>query len=224
MYTACYCSVVLGAAGSSLKKQLNAGDSVDAYIVAVLAIGGFFGLFTALMTMTSWNYIFTNSTNVDMLGAKSKVYQLAVRVPRGSQATDKYHTVTYPLSNTGERVENGAVTASQVHPGVAAGAPAQSPPGRDALAARTFAILKTEPGENPWDLGLWQNWQYIMGENVLDWFLPIRRSPCVNHDSDESFYRMGQVVTALRARNGIDELSADETDNMELRDLNRNTI
>ncbi|KAF7520629.1 hypothetical protein G7054_g12702 [Neopestalotiopsis clavispora] len=212
MYTACYCGVVLGAAGSTLKKRIHDGAELDPHLVAILAIGGFFGLFTFLMTTTSWRYIATNMTNVDMIGARKKVYQLAVRIPRGSERPEKYQTVTYPLpkiESSYDGAGNGAV----------------SPPGqphRDDLANRTFAILKTEPGENPWDLGPWNNWQQIMGSNILDWFLPIRKSPCVIHDNDESFYRMEKMLKQLRERYGIDGASADETDRMELREIQRN--
>ncbi|KAI1851260.1 hypothetical protein JX266_003335 [Neoarthrinium moseri] len=204
MYTFCFCGVVLGAAGSTLKREVYDGASADPHLIAILAIAGFYGLFTFLMTVTSWRYIATNMTNVDMLGARRKVYQLAVRIPRGSGATEKYHTVTYPLPNP-TQMPNGQPDA-----------------GRDALANRTFAILKTDPGENPWDLGVWENWKEIMGPNVLDWFLPIRRSPCTNHDNHESFYRMGSLLNKVRAEYGIDALPEDETGRMELRDLGGN--
>lgn len=224
MYTACYCGVVLGAAGSSLKKQLNDGNSVDAYIAAVLGIGGFFGLFTFMMTLTSWRYIATNMTNIDMLGAKSRVYQLAVRIPRGSQPNERYQTVSYPLPGPGN-LTNGQpdniLPNGQTQYDGAAESRNPKASGRDALATRTYAILKTEPGENPWDLGVWHNWQAIMGTNVLDWFIPLGRSPCVNHDSQESYYRMGPIMRDIRARNGIQDVSADETDKMEMRNLNR---
>jgi palmitoyltransferase len=225
MYTACYCGVVLGAAGSSLQKQINDGNPVDAYIAAVLGIGGFFGLFTSTMTLTSWRYIATNMTNIDMLGAKTRVYQLAVRIPRGSQPNEKYQTVNYPLLGPGNPANgqpNGVSPNGQTHYDGAAESPNPMPSGRDALATRTYAILKTEPGENPWDLGVWHNWQNIMGSNVLDWFLPLGRSPCVNHDSQESYYRLGPIMRDIRARYGIQDGSADETDKVELRNLNRN--
>jgi palmitoyltransferase len=211
MYTWFFCAVVLGAAGSTLRKQLDAGSTLDGFLVAVLVLSGFFGLFTFLMTITSWRYIFTNLTNVDMIGARRKVYQLAVRIPRGSAPTDKYHTVTYPLPRP--------ATLTNGQPG----GPAQLDGGRDGIAARTFAIVKTEPGENPWNLGLWENWKEVMGSNPLDWFLPIKRSPCVNHDSQESYYRMGPVLDKIRAEYGIGGLSADEADMLELRNLGRNT-
>ncbi|KAH8648397.1 palmitoyltransferase PFA5 [Xylariales sp. PMI_506] len=225
MYTACFCGVVLGAAGSTLKQKLAAGDVLDAHLVAIIALAGFYGLFTGLLTLTSWRYITTNMTNVDVLGAKSKVYQLAVRIPRGSERTDKYHTVTYPLMRPGEARTDRAHGTTTDHVTQSDGAgelQARRVRERDDLAYRTFAILRTEPGENPWDLGFWRNWQEVMGTSILDWFLPIRRSPCVDHDDPKSFYQMGSVMRDIRARYGIDEKSTDETDMMELRNLSRN--
>ncbi|KAH6656520.1 palmitoyltransferase PFA5 [Truncatella angustata] len=218
-YTFCYCGVVLGAAGSTLKTHLQAGDGADAHLVAILAIAGFFGLFTFLMSNTSWNYIVTNMTNVDMLGRRKKVYQIAVRVPLSHESCDKYHTVTYPLPRPGE-------TPSAHMSGLASNGlnwpeETSSQARRDALAIRKFAILKTDPGENPWDLGIWRNWQEVMGPSIIDWFLPIRKSPCTNHDSHESYYRMDKMLKRIKERYGIDDLSSDETDRLEMRELQR---
>lgn len=217
MYTFCYCGVVLGAAGSTLQKSSGAGEAVDPHLIAILAIAGFFGLFTFMMTVASWRYIATNMTNVDMLGAKNKVYQLAVRVPRGTMTNDKYQTVTYPLERPGVTpnvyVNGGALNGYT---------PSLAQTGRDALAKRTFAVLKTEAGENPWDLGTWMNWQEVMGPHVIDWFFPIRKSPCVDHNSHESYYRMDRMLQKLRTTYGIDGTSVDETDRMELRELQHN--
>ncbi|KAI0130557.1 palmitoyltransferase PFA5 [Xylariales sp. AK1849] len=227
MYTAFYCGVVLGAAGYGLKKQLNGGYPADSHLIAALALGGFFGLFTFSMTLTSWRYITTNMTNIDMLGAKSKVYQLAVRIPQGSEAADKYHTITYPLPKPGETVNgqvNGATTNGQAPYGGVAESPNRTHTERDTLAVRTFAILRTDPGENLWDLGTWRNWQEIMGPNVVDWVLPIRRSPCVNHDRHDSYYCTGPVMKDIRLRYGMSGISADETDRIELRNLQNNMI
>lgn len=65
---------------------------------------------------------------------------------------------------------------------------------------RTFAITRTKPGENPWDLGsMFLNWKSVMGENVFDWLLPIRSSPCCVHDNPESLYQVGIAVNNIRS-------------------------
>ncbi|TQS37360.1 hypothetical protein Golomagni_02169 [Golovinomyces magnicellulatus] len=68
---------------------------------------------------------------------------------------------------------------------------------------RTFAIMTTNEGENPWDLGSrLLNWKSVMGDSILDWFLPLRRSPCCNHDDSQSQFRFGFAVDKLRSRIG----------------------
>ncbi|OTB03932.1 hypothetical protein M426DRAFT_321234 [Hypoxylon sp. CI-4A] len=213
-YTACYCAIVLGAAASSVRKHIREGVPLDPHFVPAIALAAFFGLFTFLMTFTSVRYILLNMTNVDMLSSRSKVYQLAVRVPRGTEAADRFNVVTYPLpkpgtvtvaangsgNGNGNGRANGAVRPRSIE--------RNGSTARDELATRTFAILKTEPGENPWDLGVYRNWQAVMGTNVIDWILPICRPPCVDHDSPEGFYPMGRVLTDVLARYGLTELVA----------------
>ena len=72
---------------------------------------------------------------------------------------------------------------------------------RDSKATRTFAILKMlNPGDNPWDLGSARlNLETVMGNGVVDWLLPIRRSPCCDHEDAESQFRVGPKVDILRA-------------------------
>jgi palmitoyltransferase len=72
---------------------------------------------------------------------------------------------------------------------------------RDMRATRTFAIVKMlQPGDNPWDLGSSRlNIETVMGAGILDWLLPIRRSPCCNHENPESQFKVGPKVAFLRA-------------------------
>jgi palmitoyltransferase len=76
---------------------------------------------------------------------------------------------------------------------------------RDLQASRTFAILQMlEVGENPWDLGSrLLNFKAVMGTNLLDWFLPIRKSPCCNHEDAESQYAVGPGVDRLKSSVGF---------------------
>ncbi|KXJ90561.1 palmitoyltransferase PFA5 [Microdochium bolleyi] len=207
-YTCGLCSVVLGAAGSILRRQILKGEALNHHIIAVIILAGFFGFFTLLMSTSSLRYVFLNMTNVDMLGATSKVYQLAVLLPRGASppasGSAPYPTVTYPLPKLELGVNGEANGAGKHTPATSSDGTAPSHhEARDALAHRTFAILKTEPGENPWHLGYYQNWKEVMGNNVLDWFLPIRKSPCIFHESHESFYPFGPLLDEVCARYGV---------------------
>ncbi|KAK1058694.1 Palmitoyltransferase pfa5 [Friedmanniomyces endolithicus] len=57
---------------------------------------------------------------------------------------------------------------------------------------RTFAILETPPGMNPWDLGSTsRNVTSVFGTKLHHWVLPVRHSPCCDHSSDVSFYPLG---------------------------------
>jgi palmitoyltransferase len=76
---------------------------------------------------------------------------------------------------------------------------------RDLNATKTFAILSTsEPGDNPWNLGSrLSNWKTVMGTNVFDWFLPVRQSPCSNHEDPESHFSLGPTVDRLREEHSL---------------------
>ncbi|TVY20922.1 Palmitoyltransferase [Lachnellula arida] len=76
---------------------------------------------------------------------------------------------------------------------------------RDLNATKTFAILNTsKPGDNPWALGSGlANWQTVMGTGVLDWFLPIHKSPCSYHEDPESHFALGPAVDRLREQHSF---------------------
>ena len=72
---------------------------------------------------------------------------------------------------------------------------------RDMMARRTFAVLPMETGENPWDLGSQLlNLETVMGTSLSDYFLPVRRSPCCNHEDPESHYTLGPAVDRIKAK------------------------
>lgn len=204
-YGALYCAVVLGSTAYALRRQIGQDASPDPYLLAAIVISAFFGLFSFLMTVTSMRYIFLNMTNVDILSISHKVYHLAVRVPWGTRA-DGFGIIVYPLAKPENSQRDRKRDANNPRPNRRmAGEQLDAPPAtsRDDLATRAFAILKTEPGENPWDLGPWRNWQSIMGTNPLDWLLPIRHSPCANHENLESLYPMDRILDQLRSRHGL---------------------
>lgn len=225
-YTCALCSVVIGAAGSILRQQILNGEEYNHHVIAVLIIAGFFCFFTLLMSTSSLRYVFLNMTNVDMLGATSKVYQLAVLLPRDAQinasSTTPYPTVTYPLPKLELGIRGEANGVGRHTPATSSDSTVHSRhAARDALAQRTFAILKTEPGENPWHLGYWQNWKEVMGNTAFDWFLPIRRSPCIYHESHASFYPFGPLVDEICARNGVTNPISQQGTELEMRPVVR---
>lgn len=161
------------------------------------------------MTLTAARYILKNLTTVDYVKSKHVVHQLAIRVPRGTPQGQNYNVVTYPLPKS----TDGSGTAGQ-----AARNESSSP--RDQLATRTFAIVRTEMGENPWDLGYYRNWKSVMGGNIIDWLLPLSPSPCARFESDESLYEMGPLYKQLRTRFGLPDVSS-ENESAEMEELQK---
>ena len=109
-------------------------------------------------------------------------------------ATSHSHSIPNPVSNP----------QTFTHPPINSHSQPTTTLARDNLATRTFAILQTPPGTNPWDLGSYlANWKTIMGDRVIDWFLPIKRSPCCRHESGEGWFEFGPAVEELKIRVGL---------------------
>jgi len=131
------------------------------------------------MSLTALQFVFQNSTAVENLSRKVKVWTLAVYIPRPEDLpTHKpFQTVTYSSTT--------------------------SPSGASVGPLRTFAILHTKAGENPFDLGHYGNFKSVMGYTVFDWFFPLRYSPSTDHTSEESDFALGPVVQRLREEAGL---------------------
>ncbi|KAK4239092.1 hypothetical protein C8A03DRAFT_43228 [Achaetomium macrosporum] len=194
-YTSLYCVVVIVAAIICLESKVRRGDGADGLAIAALALGAFFGLFTLTMTLTSVRYILINLTTVDYVKSKNVVHQLAIRVPRGTPPGQNYNVITYPLPTSTSTLDPSGHEFSST---------------RDQLATRTFAIVRTEMGENPWDLGYYRNWKSVMGDSIIDWLLPFNESPCAKYENNESFYEMGPLYQRLRVRFGLPDVSTEE--------------
>lgn len=226
VYAAIYCTVCLASSAITVAGQMRKSGSggVDGQVCAVLGLAGFFGLFSSMMSVTALRFIFLNTTNIDHIDYSRKVYRLAIRVA-ADEATFRCSTfvpiVRYPLPpsafrptwaardvgsddeteeardqrHAAEDIRLGRVPELSGNGSTAASA---SP-----VAKSYFAIVTTRPGENPWDRGYAANFKAVMGESPIDWFLPIRQSPCANEWSNEGFYRFGPLIETLRARHGL---------------------
>lgn len=165
------------------------------------------------MTCSSTQFALLNLTTIENLNKNTKAWQLAVflpdpeRTPKVDANGIAYPTITYPLPLESEK-SNPSAAQSESSSGEII-EPVErhiSPPHlseRDAKAQRTFAILHMEPGRSPWDLGASENWKTVMGNNVLDWFLPANRSPCCNHENDISQFRLGAWFEQLIVNHGL---------------------
>lgn len=196
-YCGLFCAVSLAVGAYSFQQHHKDGDPIDGWALAIIVLSCIFGAFTTGMALTSIRYILINTTNVDML-KRPQTTTLAVRIPLSTPPSDKYNVIVYPLRGPPRRPGSEGQQPHTHH------GPMSS---RDQQAERKFAILRTKPRENPWDLGAMKNWKSVMGDNFLEWLLPIRHSPCCNHESMESDYRFGPLVSRLRKRYGVPELS-----------------
>ncbi|KAL8686125.1 MAG: hypothetical protein Q9224_005545, partial [Gallowayella concinna] len=151
------------------------------------ASAALFSLFLLGMGASSLQFVFQNTTTIENLSRRTKVWQLAIHMPNTMLQTDNpplFRTITY---------------------------------GPDPTSTRTFAILHSKPGENPWDLGYIRNFKAVMGEHWYDWILPIKRSPCANHDRLDCEFETGPVVERMKREAGIDTPSDDDDDVDEVR-------
>ncbi|KAL2002866.1 hypothetical protein VTN02DRAFT_5703 [Thermoascus thermophilus] len=194
-YTAVFCIfniIVLSIFVAELRREEG---HVNAHWLVVLGLSCLFGLFAAGMTGSSLQLAMHNLTTIENLSRRSKVWTLAVYIPRPDQIeidpetqwAATFPTVSYPKPRTSPELR-----AQDQEP---------KPDER-----RVFAILRTRPGENPFDLGSrLKNLQQVMGYTVADWLLPLKQSPCADHSSLESAFALGPVVQRLREEAGLVE-------------------
>lgn len=151
-----------------------------------------FCLFSLGMTTSSLQLASRNLTTIENLTHSAAVWTFAVRVPShilnkfGAQLAPPFRTISYPL----QPVSTGLET------------PQEAPPNEE---RHVFAILQTQPGENPYDLGSsFKNLQQVMGFTIFDWLLPFKHSPCADHSSMESAFVFGPVMTRLKKDAGLE--------------------
>ncbi|KAF4978843.1 hypothetical protein FZEAL_4845 [Fusarium zealandicum] len=222
-YCTFFCAMCIATTAYSFRLQQRDGQPTDVRLMVALALSSFLGFFSLIMAFTAFRFVFTNITNIDMF-RKQQTFRLAVRVPQSTQPTDQYQTITYPLTASAwgpngpemGRVHGMGQVDGADHDHGAAPESLGPVSTRDRQAQRKFAILTTEPGENPWDVGPWRNFKSVMGNSIIEWLLPIRHSPCCNHDSMVSDYEFGPLIEELKRRYGITEDESPANDGIEM--------
>ena len=159
-----------------------------------------FSLFLVGMSGSSLQFVLLNTTTIENLSRHTKVWQLAIYLPNPPQDARPlpFRIITYGQPGP----PPPSMSAQDSNPNL-------PPPPQPAATLRTFAILHSRPGDNPWDLGYFRNFQSVMGERWYDWLLPLKYSPCVNHDRMDCQFETGPVVERMRREAGI--LPASET-------------
>lgn len=238
-------------------KRRREEQFINVHWILVLAFASLFFLFSAGMCGSSLQFAFVNSSTIENLTRRTKVWYLAVYVPRRVfekwQSSGRNHVrlITYPrppseqfqvLQQHGAKFNNDSqqsvareawnpdnhpspppmahdpqsqpatlhptptVSSETMPPSAYPRQSFSSPPADPAVPEkRTFAILETAPGANPFDIGPFNNFKEVMGYTVLDWVLPLRLSPLVDHSDPTSMYKLGPVVTRLKRDAGIDD-------------------
>lgn len=185
--------------------------TIDVHWAVVVGLAGLFFLFSGGMCLSSTQFAFINSTTIENITRKSRIWYFAIYIPDHmlptlqQTDTEEVRFITYPRppneqlqalqQDNADSGLSADVGASSHNP-----APAEIP---NDVPRRTFGIFSTHAGENPWDIGASSNFADIMGHHVWDWLLPIRRSPCTIHTSAEAFYKVGSVVDRLRQEAGL---------------------
>ncbi|KAI1623104.1 DHHC palmitoyltransferase-domain-containing protein [Exophiala viscosa] len=237
-------------------KRHSEVHSLNVHWLLVLIFAALFFMFTAGMCGSSLQFAFLNSSTIENFTRKTKVWYLAVYVPKS--ALDRYNTsgrsdlrlITYPrppeeqfqvlehvgatLSGSEQSIaRRGTNLSSQTavpqatydpqqqeprpepqvpfsHPAVAREQAVARP--STAPETRTFAILETKPGVNPFDMGPYNNFKEVMGYTVFDWLVPLRLSPLVDHKDPVGMYKLGNVVRRMARKAGITEDEAGSND------------
>ena len=201
-YTACFTLFNLVMVAYFFHDRNQQHQTVNVHWILALAFAALFFLFGAGMFGSSFQLASINSTTVENLTRHRKVHYIGVYLPRPEDTVRQsdasrrtpLRTITYPRPP-----EEYAMVLQQhgafVHPDLA-----NNPQLRASnlnQQPRTFAIIETPPGMNPWDLGTFENLKSILGEHLIDWFLPVKMSPCTDHSSDVSMYRLNPKLLQL---------------------------
>ena len=201
-YAALFCTHCLVFMAFFYAERHRETGFLDVHWILTLAFAAMFLLFSAGMFASTFQLAVINSTTVENLSRKTKVWYLAVYIPRPEEVMRhsrgaSLRTITYPrppeeqqvlLQQSGILPEQASTRATH--------SSADFPP-------RTFAILETPAGFNPWDCGPLQNIKEVMGDHLVDWLLPFRHSPCAEHSSDVSMFRLGPQVERLKEEAGL---------------------
>lgn len=187
------------------ERRRHSGFSNGSWI-ATMALAGLFFLFSGGMCLSSAQFVLINSTTVENLSRKTKVWCLAVYaspelLEEASEKSVPLRLITYPRPP--EEQLGAGISQQQVWPST----------DRVAEVQRTFVLLDSQPGANPFDLGPRANFQDIMGYTLWDWVLPIKPSPCIHHEGVRSFYKTGSVLSDMKAEVGLKTWLSEEKSN-----------
>ena len=178
-WTAIYCLFVLIVMAIFLTETNREFGVVNIHWIVTVALAGLFLLFTLGMTGSSVQFALLNTTTIENLSRKSIVWDLAIHIPKPPDQPLAFPTISFSTGPAALTADENLDEPSLPHQSI-----------------KTFAILHSKPGENPYDLGPFRNFKTVMGEHWYDWLLPFKYSPCCDHSSSECQFDVGAGVAA----------------------------
>lgn len=202
-YTWIYCFFILTILAIYVAAQKQSPtQSLDPQFAVILGIAACFGLFTLGMSGSSLQFVLENLSTIENLGRKSKTMWLAIYISPvdAARIRQTHNTIIFAIGMRPKIPHQSADHATQPTTATTTDPAIKINPS----AIREFVIVQTAPGQNPWNLGFAENFKQVMGNNILEWLLPIKRSPCCRRSGgEESRFRMGSVVEEMKRGLGI---------------------
>ncbi|KAF7455335.1 Palmitoyltransferase [Pyrenophora tritici-repentis] len=152
----------------SNKMGSKPGTWIGALVTAVL-----FCIFTFTMTcMTGWN-LMINYTSVEGI-QRGGIHNIAFLISDSPQ--DSTPTSSTRHKSDAQAEEDWPILTTVTRP-----------------SGRSYVVMQTRTMEHPWYTTLMKGWKDTMGNNIIDWFLPFRQSPCKQR-SHQGEFEWGEVV------------------------------
>ncbi|KAI5247134.1 zf-DHHC-domain-containing protein [Aureobasidium subglaciale] len=204
-YAGIYALFVMIVMAVFVAEARSRGNALGGNWIAGLTLGAVFTLFAGGMAMTSIGLALKNLTTIDNIGHQRRVMHIAVLVDSTQQRQPRPMSIDQlkPSHGTEDNEEPWQGTITYPLSVLPDASSETTLPPRTSSPPRTFAILRTHPGMNPWNLGAFRNFKSIMGDRWYDWFLPLRHSPCCKHDRGDSMYELGPDVDRLKVDAGL---------------------
>lgn len=170
-----------------LSERIRLLGSKPGIWIAMLPLCGIFMIFAVTMFfMTFWNQSI-NYTTIETL-QRGSVHNIAMRTIRRDPSS---HSSRRNSSTRMDREKPNVLREIKLDDG------------------REYVVFQTQPLVNPWDIGSMENLRSIMGNSLLQWFLPFQMSPCVRHDDVRGEYGWSRAI--------LDMASEWERDNQDRR-------
>jgi len=190
-YGTLFCAFVFGVMIWAVVDRRHRTHQVDGNWIAIIAAGGLFAFIAVGMFGNTVHQSIKNLTTIELLG---RVYFMAVLLPSESAPQSnnsgmRYGVITYPLPRQPLFDEaRRDIGREESHVG---------------SGSRTFAIIASKPGDNPWSTTPLENLKTVLGERFIDWVLPWKFPPSCFHDRGDSDFTLGPDFERMKRDHGL---------------------